>query len=273
MAGGNPLLRPPVTPELFEGDLYETPALAREAIESYDFGLTALPFMSLVRRKRAREAAKAALATVPHQFEDFNTDKLTGKTGKATVYISRKIANETQPVAADIRSTLSPATLEGTYRALGLGGWHVTIAKAQLDMEGMEPDEFAESVSGRLEKHASRLLLPIGGVAIVGAKVCGNKKGGRGSSRFIGLTPHQDKGLLEEMRTVRQLFDPMVDVTSRDWYNTPHISVAKAEDALFALEQHERERLEGNILSAVEERALRLRPLTLTAGWVEICDL
>ena len=64
----------------------------------------------------------------------------------------------------------------------------------------------------------------------------------------------------------------MVDVTSRDWFNTPHISVAKAEDALFELAQLDRQRLESNILTAVEERALRLRPLTLTAACVEICD-
>jgi hypothetical protein len=269
----SPLLGPPVTSELFDGDLYETPALARRAIDSYDFGLTALPFMSLVKRKRAREAEKAALASIPRRFEDFKTDKLSGKTGTAKVYISRKIANETQPIAQDIRAVLTPATLEGTYRALGLGGWHATIAKAHVDMEGMAPDEFAESISDRLKQRASGLLVPIGGVAVVGARVCGNKNGGRGSSRFIGLTPHQGKGLLEEMRTVRQLFDPMVDVTSRDWYNTPHISVAKAEDALFELPEHDRQRLEDNILTAVEERALRLRPLTLTAACVEISDL
>jgi hypothetical protein len=271
MARGS-LLRPPVSPDLFEGDLYETPALAREAIDSYDFGINALPFMSFVSRNRYRSAAKAALATVPRRFEDFKTDKLTGKTGKATVYISRKIANETQPIAADLRAILTPATLEGTYRALGLGGWHVTIAKTQIDMGGMAPEEFAEDISGHLERRASGLLMPIGNVAVVGAKVCGNKKGGRGSSRFIGLTPHHSKGLLEEMRTVRQLFDPMVDVSSRDWYNTPHISIAKASDALFELPEHDRQRLEGNIISAVEERALRLRPLTLTAGCVELCD-
>ncbi len=270
--GGSSLLRPPVSPDLFEGDLYETPALAREAIESYDFGVTALPFMSFVRRKRAREAARAALATVPEQFESVTNSKFTGKTGKATIYISRKVSNETQPIAADIRAALAPATREGTYRALGVGGWHVTIAKAHVDMEGMDTEEFTDNITDRLSESAHRLMVPIGGVAIVGARVCGNKAGRRGSSRFIGLTPHQDKGLLEEMRAARQLFDPMVDVTSRDWFNTPHISIAKAEEALFALPQEDVERLEGNLLSAVEERALRLRPLTLTAACIELCD-
>lgn len=270
---GNILWRPPVSPELFEGDLYETPALARKAIEDYDFGLSALPFISLVKRNRTRDAFKAAMAAVPRKFESFDTDKLTGKTGQATVYISRKIANETQPVAQDIRAILKPATLEGTYRAFGTGGWHVTIAKAQVDMEGMKPDEFAETIGGRLERHAGQLLRPLGGVAVVGAKVCGSQKGGHGSSRFIGLTPHQDAGLLEEMRAVRQLFDPMVDVSSRDWYNTPHISVAKAESALFDLPHAERQRLEGTIRAAVEERAAFLRPLTLTAACVELYDV
>ena len=270
---GNLLWQEPVSPELFEGDLYETPALAREAIDSYDFGMTAfLPFISHARRDRTREAKKAALATVPRQFEEFNTDKFTGETDTATVYISRKIANETQPVAEDIRSTLSPSTLEGTYRAFGLGGWHVTIAKTRIALDGMSPGEFAESISERLQKRADRLLRPIGGVAIIGTKVCGNVKGGPGSSRFIGLTPHQDAKLLEEMRMVRQLFDPMVDVSSRDWFNTPHISVAKAGKALFDLHPDKRARLETNIRAAVEERAARLRPLTLTAGCIEISD-
>lgn len=270
---GNPFKRPPISPDLFEGELYETPARARQTIEDYDFGLAALPFISFAQRWRKREAARAALAAVPREWEEFDTSKFTGKTGKAAIYICRKVANETQSVAEDIRALLKPATDEGTYRRLGHGGWHVTIAKTRKSTDGMAADEFADSIRGRLEQQASGLLVPIGGVAIIGAKVCGNEKGRRGSSRFIGLTPHHKAGLLEEMRTVRQLFDPMVDATSRDWFNTPHISVAKAEDKLFDLHHDVRQRLEANIRTAVEERALELRPLTLTAGWVEISDI
>lgn len=270
---GNPLRRPPVSPELFEGELYETPALARQSIEDYDFGLMALPFISPVRRKRHRAAAKAAMAALPRRFElPPNTDRLTGKTGRASVYISRKVANETQPVAQAIRTVLTPATQEGTYRLFGLGGWHVTIAKAQVDMGGMSPDEFKDSIGCRLEKHAERLLMPIGGVAMVGAKVCGNQNGGHGSSRFIGLTPHHGAELLEEMRGVRLLLDPMVNVGKPDWFHTPHISVARAESKLFDLPQNERQRLESTICAAIEEQTTQLRPLTLTAACVELSD-
>lgn len=270
----NPLYRPPVSPDLFEGSLYETPAMARQAIEDYDFGLAALPFISFGRKRdRTREAKKAALAAVPREFEEFTASKFTGKTGKASVYICRRVDNEIQPAANLIRSLLEPATQEGTYRYLGEGGWHVTVAKAKVSMDGRSRDEVVESIDGQLRKNVDQLLVPIGGVAVVGAKVCGNLKGSRGSSRFIGLTPHHKAGLLEEMRTVRQLFDPMVDVTSRDWFNTPHISVAKAEDKLFDLHHDVRQRLEANIRAAVEERAIELRPLTLTAGWVEISDI
>lgn len=263
--------KPPISPETYEGDLYDTPRMARETIQDFDYD-QALPFLGFVRRDRAAEAARAARRAIPRQFEEFSTHKLTGVSGMASVYITRKIANETQPVAQEIRSVLQPATHEGTYRALGLGGWHVTLAKALIDMDGMSREEFIEDMRYRLENKAERLLVPLGGVAIIDARVCGNQYGRLGSSRFIGLTPHPKAGLGDEMREVKLLLDPMADTDSKDWFNTPHISVAKAEDKLFGYPVTEQERLECSIRAAVAEQAAFLRPLTLTSACVELSD-
>lgn len=260
-----------IAQELFEGELYRTPAVARQTIENETPGIQ-LPFIGFVKRNRARENAKRAMEEIPREFEEFDHSALTGSTGAATIYIKRRIANELQPAAAQIRSLLKPATDEGTYRALGPGGWHVTIAKTTLDLEGATPDEFAEEIKNRFERKASDLLVPIGGVAIVGSKICGNTRGSHGSSRFIGLTPDHKSGLLENMRTAKLLLNPNADTGGDDWFRVPHISVAKAEPRLFGLPHSEQDRLETNIQEAVSNAAENIRPLTLTSLCVEISD-
>jgi len=268
------LLGPPVTGEdEFEGEYYNTPAMARRAIDTHPFGFLAIPFVSFVQRRRFREEKKEALASVPLDYESFRSYKFTGQTGKARIYLSRKVANEQQPAIVEIGKILKPATREGTYRFLGAGGLHVTVASLHVDMEGMRPHDFIECTRARLAEHAGDRLRPVGKVAVIGTQILGSKRGGPGSSRFIGLTPHPEAGLLEEMRGVKRLYNPLVDAKNdRDWFNTPHISVARADAALFTLPLSEQTRLEATLRADIEEQTEQMRALTLTSWCVDITD-
>lgn len=257
--------------DLLEGDLYQTPSAARSEIEREVSDLH-LPFLSFGKRNRAREEAKKALKSITTGLEPTQSRYFTGTTGAATVYVKRRVNNEDQAAADQIRRLLKPATDEKTYRALGPGGWHMTMGKAVLDLEGASRDEFIEEIESRFEQKLSGLLVPVGGVAIMGARICGNEKGSHGSSRFIGLVPAPKAGMLEGMRDVKTLLNPNAETDGDDWFRVPHVSVATAGPRLFELSRIEQQRLEGNIVDAVSQAAENIRPLTLTSLCIEISD-
>lgn len=257
--------------DAFEGGYYRTPERARRRVEDILDVFDPLLF-GYVRRKHRRTLTRAAREAIPKELELFDTTNFTGATGFVDIYIRRKVSNEKQGAAEQIRNVLENTTKDGVYRSLGPGGWHITLGKIRVDLDSQDPEDFATSFRSRLGTNVPSLLVPVPSVSMRGLKVCGNIEGSYGSSRFIGLTPGPKAKFLEEMRRTMLFLDPTADVVSEKWFNTPHVSIATAGQKLFGLPPKAQAKIEEAIMSDVQRILPDLRPLVFTAGMVTLSD-